>query len=266
MERFMHRQDLGLQLPAAVLYSLHLFESCLHYEPKASDYRSRGVRLSVWVGNSSSTAQYCCGDADSTQTNSSLACVDGNHPFQLQDATPVLGVAGLSNAQAVSSANSTSAASGAMASTAGPTVYKEDCASQQQDTVTIGAVLGVSLVAAAIALAVWAVWERRQKVVWWQRAIGLAPQWPPENAPWMRVLNQKTQRTGPPPCPVARVKLACAAHQQKRSPEQQPAQPAPTCGLQQPEANSMTQTHVSSPQSPREMGDGMPAAAEMDAT
>lgn len=239
---------------------------------KANNYLDKNVRLSIWRANSTAT-QYCCGDADTTQVNSSSACVDGNPTFTLPDATPLLGVAGLSNAQ-VTSTNSTSSASDTSVTatpSASTTVHNGDCASQRQDTITVGSVLGASLVAVAVALILWAVWERRQKVLWWQRAIGLAPQWPPENATWMRAPSQNSK---PPPCPVTRAKLVYAAHQQqKRAQEQQPAeQPAPTYGAHQPGTcqpgyqQQMSQNQVSSPARPREMPDGMPAAAEMDAT
>ncbi|KAJ0123211.1 hypothetical protein J7T55_011675 [Diaporthe amygdali] len=230
------------------------------------DYLNQDVRLSVWRANRTSASEYCCGDADTTQTNSSLACLDGNPTFTLPNATPLLGVAGLSNAQAVSSTNSSSVTTRTETSTAIPTTHDDDCSSQKQDTITVGAVLGVSIVIAAIALIVWALWERRQKVLWWQRAIGAAPHWPPENAPWMRVQCPKSK---PPPCPVTRAKLAYANHQKQRSQQQEPA---PSYGHQQSEAGQreyeqqMGQTHISSPQRPREMPDGMPAAAEMDAT
>lgn len=215
---------------------------------KASDYLDKDVRLSLWRANSSTGAQYCCGDAYTTQRNSSLACVDGGPVFKLPNATPILGVAGLRNTQDGSSRNSTSDASSATTPAHG-----DDCSSQKKDTITVGSVLGVSLVAVAIALVLWALWERRQKILWWQRAIGLAPEWPPKHAAWMRSLGQRSK---PPPCPITRAKLLYAAHQQQKHAQEQ--QPAPTCGIHQPE--------ISSPQSPREMPDGPPPAAEMDAT
>lgn len=64
-----------------------------------------------------------------------------------------------------------------------------------------------------------------------------------------------------------------AAHQQqKRAQEPQPAeQPAPTYGTHEPGSDYQQpvlvgQTQVSGPDRPRGMPDGMPAAAEMDAT
>lgn len=187
--------------------------------------------------------------------NSSLACVDGGPVFTLPNATPVLGVAGLRNAEGVSSTNSTSDASGATTPTVGTAVQDDDCSSQKKDTITVGSVLGVSLVAVAIALILWAIWERRQKILWWQRAIGLAPKWPPKHAAWMRSLGQRSK---PPPCPITRAKLLYTAHQQHKNAQEQ--QPVPTCGAHQPE--------ISSPQRLREMpgSDVTPPAAEMDAT
>ncbi|KAI7780710.1 hypothetical protein LA080_015607 [Diaporthe eres] len=168
----------------------------------------------------------------------------------------VLGVAGLWNAQYVSSTNSTSDASSATMPTAGSPAQDDDCSSQKKDTITVGSILGVSLVAVTIALVLWALWERRQKILWWQRAIGLPPEWPPKHAAWMRSLGQKSSK--PPPCPITRAKLLYAAHQQHNHAQEQ--QPAPTCGTHQPE--------ISSPQRPREMPaqDVTPPAAEMDAT
>lgn len=149
-------------------------------------------------------------------------------------------------------------------------VHGDDCSSQKQDTITVGAVFGVSLVAVAIALVIWAIWERRQKVLWWQRAIGIGPRWPPENVTWMRPPSQTSK---PPPCPVTRAKLLYAAQQQqKRAQEQAAEQPAPTYRTYQSRPSQlddqqpMSENQVSSPQRPREMPDGMPAAAEMDAT
>lgn len=223
---------------------------------KASDYLDKDVRLSLWRASSSAVAQYCCGDSYTTQKSSSLACVDGGPVFTLPNATPVLGVAGLGNAQYVSSTNSTSDASSATMPTAGSPAQDDDCSSQKKDTITVGSFLGVSLVAVTIALVLWALWERRQKILWWQRAIGLAPEWPPKHAAWMRSLGQKSSK--PPPCPITRAKLLYAAHQQHKHAQEQ--QPAPTCGTHQPE--------ISSPQRPREMPgqDVTPPAAEMDAT
>lgn len=252
---------------------LPYLQSCSQPHRKGSDYLDKDVRLSVWRADSSIGAQYCCGDANTTQTNSSLACIDGSPAFTLPDATPLLGVAGLSNAQEVSSTNSTSNTADTSTSTptAINTAYSNDCSSQKKDTITVGSVLGVALLAVAIALIIWAVWERRQKVLWWQRATGLGPNWPPNNAPWMRA--GPIQKSKPPPCPVARAKLLYASHQeQKRAQEQAVEQPAPTYGAHQlgsghPDPQQpMSQTQISSPQSPREMPDGMPAAAEMDAT
>lgn len=222
---------------------------------KASDYLDKDVRLSFWRTSSSTTAQYCCGDAYTTQRNSSLACVDGGPVFTLPNATPVLGVAGLRNAQYISSTNSTSDASSATMPTAGTSAHGDDCSSQKKDTITVGSVLGVSLVAVAIALVLWAIWERRQKILWWQRAIGLAPEWPPKHAAWMRSLGQRSK---PPPCPITRAKLLYTAHQQQKQAQEQQA--SPMCGAHQPE--------ISSPQRPREMPgqDVTPPAAEMDAT
>lgn len=245
--------------------------SLAHISPiKASGYLDRDVRLSVWRANSSEAAEYCCGDADTTQINSSLACIDGNPTFTLPNATPLLGFAGLSNARVASSTNSSSDTSGTATPTASTAANRDDCASQRRDTITVGSVLGVTLAAVAVALIVWAVWERRQKILWWQRAIGLAPQWPPENATWMRPPGQGSK---PPPCPVTRAKLVYAAHQQnKRAQERAAEQPAPVYGAHPPGSDqqgcqqNMSQTQVSSPQRPREMADGMPAAAEMDAT
>ena len=236
--------------------------SCSQSIYKGSNDLDKSVRLTIWFANSTAT-QYCCGDADTTQTNSTLACIDGSSTFTLSDATPVLGVAGLANAQAVSWTNSSSDTSATTTPTAITVANQNDCSAQRQDTTTVGSVLGVSLVAVAIALIVWAVWERRQKILWWQRAIGLAPQWPPENATWLRAPRQNSK---PPPCPVTRAKLAYAAHQQQKSAQEQPAeQPAPTYRTHNGE-QPMRQTQISSPQRPREMPDGIPAAAEMDAT
>lgn len=140
----------------------------------------------------------------------------------------------------------------------------DNCSAQRQDVITVGSVLGVSLLAVAIALIVWAVWERRQKIIWWQRAIGLAPQLPPETATWMRIQSQTPK---PPPCPVTRAKLAYAAHQQQKSTQEQEAETlAARYGTREYRCKSMSQTQISSPQRPREMPDGIPAAAEMDAT
>lgn len=233
----------------------------------AGDYLDQDVRLSVWRANASNTL-YCCGDADTEQTNSSLACIDGSSTFTLPDATPLLGVAGLANAQEASSTNSTSETCGTATPSVITTTSRADCSSQKQDTITVGSVLGVSLIAVAIALIVWAVWERRQKVLWWQRAIGLAPQWPPQHAPWMRAPSQNCK---PPPCPFTRAKLVYAAHQQQKR-EQAAGQPAPTYETHQPGCGQLdyqqptSQTQISSPLRPREMPDGLPAAAEMDAT
>lgn len=237
---------------------------------KGSDYLDKNVRMSVWRADSSAGAQYCCDYANTTQTNPSLACIDGSAAFTLPDATLLLGVAGLLNATEVSSINSTSNAADTATPTAITAAYGADCSSQKKDTITVGSVLGVALLAVAIALIIWAVWERRQKVLWWQRATGLGPRWPPNNATWMRAPSQTSK---PPPCPVARAKLLYAAHQeQKRAQEQAAEQPAPTYGAHQPGPcqldcqQPMSQNQVSSPQRPREMPDGMPAAAEMDAT
>lgn len=170
----------------------------------------------------------------------------------------MLGVAGLSNAQDVSSTNLTSDAFGNATQTASTTAQEYDCSSQKKDTITVGSVLGVSLIAVATALVLWALWERRQKILWWQRAIGLAPEWPPKHATWMRTLGQK--RSKPPPCPITRAKLLYAAHQQQKHAQEQ--QPAPMCGTHH------IQPEISSPQRPREMPvpDVTPPAAEMDAT
>lgn len=233
----------------------------------AGDYLDKDVRLSVWRANLSNT-QYCCGDADTAQINSSLACIDGSPPFTLPDATPLLGVAGLANAREASSTNSTSETYSTATPSVITTTSRADCSSQKKDTITVGSVLGAALIAVAIALIVWAVWERRQKVLWWQRAIGLAPEWPPRHATWMRA---PTQNSKPPPCPFTRAALAYAAHQQQKR-EQEAGQPAPTYETRQPGCGQLdhqqpaSQTQISSPLRPREMSDGMPAAAEMDAT
>ncbi|KAG8166728.1 hypothetical protein KVR01_002417 [Diaporthe batatas] len=159
-----------------------------------------------------------------------------------------MGVAGLSVAQENSSSNSTADTSDNTRPAAIADADQNNCSAQRQDAIAVGSVLGVSLLGVAIALAVWAVWERRQKILWWQRAIGLAPQWPPETATWMRVQSQTPK---PPPCPVTRAKLVYSAYQQRKSAQDQAAEP--------PAA-------AASPQRPREMPDGIPAAAEMDAT
>lgn len=229
---------------------------------KGSKYLSSNVRLSVWDANSTAT-QYCCGDANTTETNSSLACIDGSPTFTLLDGTPLMGVAGLSSGQDGSPSNSTSDTGDDTRPAAIANADPNNCSAQRQETITVGSILGVSLLAVAIALIVWAVWERRQKILWWQRAIGLAPQWPPETATWMRVQSQAPK---PPPCPVTRAKLAYAAHQQNSAQEQPAEPPAVTYGAREYGCESMSQTQISSPQRPREMPDRTPAAAEMDAT
>lgn len=240
----------GCAIWSSIFSLAHLFRR------KASGYLDKDVRLSFWRTSSSAAAQYCCGDADTTQINSSLACIDGNPIFTLPNATPVLGVAGLRNAKDVSSTNSTSDASGTASPIASTMTPGDDCSSQKKDTITVGSVLGVSLVAVAIALILWALWERRQKILWWQRAIGLAPEWPPKHATWMKGLGQKSK---PPPCPITRAKLLYTAHQQQKHAQEQ--EPAPLCG-------TTHQPEISSPQRPREMPvpGVIPPPAEMDAT
>lgn len=121
---------------------------------KASEYLDRDVRLSVWRANSLTATEYCCGDADTTQMNSSLACIDGDPTFTLPNATPILGVAGLSNAREASSKNSSSDTSGTATQTTSTAANRDDCASRRRDTITVRSVLGVSLAAVAVALIV----------------------------------------------------------------------------------------------------------------
>lgn len=137
--------------------------------------------------SNSTTTMYCCHAANPAATDEASACLDGSAPFAVPVGTPLVGFAGLSNAEIVSSstsgppwaaaptASSSSSNAGAAEATGSCGSGLEVCRAQREQAVTAAGGVGAGVGVVAAGLLAWAVWERRKRLAW-RRDYG-APGW-----------------------------------------------------------------------------------------